>query len=179
MPYATPGSDIVAIVDAPPTPASFLAPGGRWIALLHYGSHPPVAQLARPYLALAGLRIDPELRCRRRLRQTTGLSVLWVADGSIEPLTLPAGAQVGAPVWAPDGQRFAFTVDEPDGPVVWVADAEAGTAAPLPGLRVCDVLAGDPSPDSGPVRWARDGRSLLVFAAPPERQRWSGTPEMI
>jgi dipeptidyl aminopeptidase/acylaminoacyl peptidase len=169
VPYATPGSDIVAIIDAPPTPLAYLAPGGRQVALLHLGSHPPVALLARPYLALAGLRLDPGLRCRRRLRPATGLSVLDVADGSRRELTLPAGAQIGQPVWAPDGRRFAFTVDEPDGPEVWVADAEAGTAAPVTGLRVCDVLAGEPSPDGGCIRWSRDGRSLLVLAAPPER----------
>lgn len=169
MPYATPGSDIVAIIDAPPTPLAFLAPGGRYVALMHYGSHPPVALLARPYRALAGLRIDPELRCRRRLRRTTGLSVLRVSDGSRQPLTLPGGAQVGPPVWAPDGQRFAFTLDGPDGPGVWVADAATGTAAPLPGLRVCDILGGDPSPDGGTIRWSRDGRSLLALAAPAQR----------
>ena len=49
------------------------------------------------------------------------------------------------PAWAPDGQRFAFTVDEPDGIGVWVADAAAGTAAAVPGLRVRDVLGGAPS----------------------------------
>ncbi|MBO0775481.1 MAG: S9 family peptidase, partial [Actinobacteria bacterium] len=158
---------IVAIIDAPPTPLAYLAPGGRHVALLHYGSHPPVALLARPYLALAGLRVDPRLRSRRRLRQTTGMSVLTLADGSRRDLPLPAGAQLGPPVWAPDGQRFAFTVDEPDGVGVWVADAAAGTAAQLPGLRICDVLAGEPSADGGSIRWSRDGRSLLALAAPP------------
>ena len=165
MPYATPGSDIVAIIDAPPTPLAYLAPGGRYVALLQYRSHPPVDLLARPYLALAGLRLDPGLRCRRRLRQTASLSVLSVADGSRRALRLPEGAQIGQPVWAPDGQRLAFTVDEPDGPVVWVADAPLGTASPLAGLRVCDVLGGEPTPDGGPIRWSRDGRSLLVLAA--------------
>jgi dipeptidyl aminopeptidase/acylaminoacyl peptidase len=176
VPYATPGSDIVAIVDAPPTPVAYLAPGGRYVALLHYGSHPPVALLARPYLPLAGLRIDPDLRCRRRLRRTTGISILNTADGSRRPLSLPDGAQLGAPVWAPDGQRFAFTVDEPDGPGVWVADAQAGTAAPVAGLRVCDVLGGEPGPDGGTVCWSRDGRSLLVLAAPPQRPPLPAAP---
>jgi dipeptidyl aminopeptidase/acylaminoacyl peptidase len=176
VPYATPGSDIVAIIDAPPTPLAHLAPGGRYAALLHYGTHPPVALLGRSYLALAGMRIDPGLRCRRRLRQTTGLSVIRVAGGSRRELALPAGAQIGQPAWAPDGQHFAFTVDEPDGPGVWVADAEAGTAAQLPGLRVCDVLAGEPSADGGTIRWSRDGRSLLALAAPAERAPLPPTP---
>src|SRR6266513_720646 len=112
MPYQTPGGDVVSIIDAPPTPLASLAPGGHFIALVHYEPHRPVG--------------------------------------------------------APDGRRFAFTVDEPDGIGVWVADAEAGTAAAVPGLRVSDVLGGEPSAGGGAVRWSRDGRSLLALALPPE-----------
>ena len=74
MPYQIPASDIVSIIDAPPTPAASLAPGRRFIALVHYESHPPVAHLARPYLALAGLRLrhpqadEQELRVRLTVR---------------------------------------------------------------------------------------------------------------
>jgi hypothetical protein len=50
VPYQTPDSDIVSIIDAPPTPLTQLAPGGEFLALVHYQSYPPVSQLARPYL---------------------------------------------------------------------------------------------------------------------------------
>src|SRR5215475_14357963 len=56
VPYATPGADIVPIIDAAPTPITYLAPGGSFLVLLHHETHPPVAMLARPYLALGGLR---------------------------------------------------------------------------------------------------------------------------
>ncbi len=59
MPYATPGADIAAIIDAPPTPITYLAPGGGFLVLLHHETHPPIAMLARPYLPLAGVRLDP------------------------------------------------------------------------------------------------------------------------
>jgi dipeptidyl aminopeptidase/acylaminoacyl peptidase len=168
VPYATPMSDVVSIVDAPPTPLVRLAPDAGHLALVHYESHPPVAMLAKPYLPLAGIRIDPVLGGRRRLRRLTGLSVLRLSDGLQRPLLLPAGAQVSPPVWAPDRRHLAFTVDEPDGIGVWVADAEAATAGPVPGLRVRDVLGGEPAADGGAVRWSRDGRSLLALAAPAE-----------
>ena len=80
---------------------------------------------------------------------------------------------VSVPTWAPDGRRFAFTVDEPDGIAVWVADAQAATAAEVPGLRVRDVLGGDPTSAGSTVRWSRDGsdaararRGRLPPAAP-------------
>jgi len=169
VPYATPAADLVSVADAPPTPLAYLGPGGRFIALVHARAHPPVAMLARPYLALAGLRIDPVLGARRRLRQVSRLSVVRTADGRERVLDLPEGAQVSTPTWAPGGRRFAFMLDRADGVGVWIADAETGQAHEVPGLNVCDVLGGDPSAEGGTLRWARDGRSLLALTVPPGR----------
>ncbi len=166
MAYLVPASDIVSIIDAPPTPAASLGPGRRFVALVHYESHPPVAHLARPWLALAGLRLDPAIRGRQRTRRLTGISVLALPGGQPRQLELPGGKSVSVPTWAPDGLRFAFTVDEPDGVAVWVADAQSATAAEVPGLRVRDVLGGDPASAGSTVRWSRDGASLVVLGAP-------------
>jgi len=166
VPYKTPERDVVAIIDAPPTPVALLAPGGRFVALVHYESHPPIALLARPYLPLAGIRIDPGLAGRQRVRRLTGLSVLRLDDGAERAVALPEGAQPSVPAWAPDGLTFAFTVDEADGIGVWVADAESATARQVPGLRVRDVLGGDPLTIGAAVRWTRDSGSLLALGAP-------------
>ncbi len=166
MPYQIPAADIVSIIDAPPTPAASLAPGRRFVALVHYESHPPVAHLARPYLALAGLRLDPSIGGRQRTRRLTGLSVIAVPGGQPRRIELPEGMSVSVPTWAPDGRRFAFTLDEPEGIAVWVADAQAATAAEVAGLRVRDVLGGDPTSVGSAVRWSRDGSTLLALGAP-------------
>ena len=136
MPYATPPARVMPVIDAPTTPAIFCAPGGRYVALVQHEAHPPVAMLARPYLALAGIRVDPHLGARRRLRRAAGVSVLRVSDGTERVLPLPEGAQVGSPSWAPDGRRFAVTVDRPDGVGLWVADAETGEVIEMAGLTV-------------------------------------------
>ncbi len=124
MPFLTPDADVVSIIDAAPTPLASPSPTGQFAILLHYQAHPPIAMLARPRLSLAGLRLDPAIAGRQRTRRFTGLSVLRFSDGAERPLALPEGAQVSVPVWAPDGQRFAFTVDEPDGIGVWTGDVE-------------------------------------------------------
>ncbi len=166
MAYQIPASDIVSIIDSPPTPAASLAPGRRFVALVHFESHPPITQLARPYLALAGLRVDPALGGRQRVRRLTGLSVIALPGGQPRRIELPENRSVSLPIWAPDGRRFAFTLDEPDGIAVWIADAQAATAAEVPGLRVRDVLGGDPVSAGSTVRWSRDGATLLVLGSP-------------
>ena len=166
MAYQTPASDIVSIIDAPPTPAASLGPGRRFVALVHYEAHPPVAHLARPYLSLAGLRLDPALGGRQRIRRLTGLSVIALPGGQPRRIDLPEGKSVSVPSWAPDGRRFAVTLDGPAGIAVWVVDAQAATAAEVPGLTVRDVLGGDPTSPGSTVRWSRDGSSLLVLGSP-------------
>ncbi|HUB40880.1 MAG TPA: prolyl oligopeptidase family serine peptidase [Streptosporangiaceae bacterium] len=177
MAYRIPADDIVSIIDAPPTPAASLAPGRRFIALVHYEAHPPVARLARPHKSLAGLRLDPALGGRQRIRRLTGLSVIVLPGGQPRRIDLPEGKSVSLPSWAPDGRRFAVTVDEPDHIAVWVVDAQAATAAQVPGLVVRDVLGGDPTSVNSTVRWSRDGSSLLVLGSP-GRPAWAG-PEPI
>jgi dipeptidyl aminopeptidase/acylaminoacyl peptidase len=170
--FLTPDADVVSIIDAAPTPLASPSPTEQFAILLHYQAHPPIAMLARPRLSLAGLRLDPQIAGRQRTRRFTGLSVLRISDGSERPLVLPEGAQVSVPVWAPDGLRFAFTVDEPDGIGVWTGDVSAGSdPVQVPGLRVRDVLGAEPPGLGGAVRWSRDGRSLYVLGSPQEDER--------
>lgn len=166
MPFSVPDDDIVAAIDAPPVPAVFPAPGGRYLLLLHYQAHPGISQLARRTLQLAGLRLDPVIGGRQRTRRFTSMSVLNIGDGTEAALSLPPDAQVSAPVWAPDGERFAFTVDEADGMGVWVCEAGKAAAARVQGLRVSDVLGSEPPLLGGAVGWSRDGASLLALSRP-------------
>src|SRR5262249_59434280 len=101
--------------------------------------------------ARARVRTDPHLVARRRVRRTGRLSVLRVSDGQERFLGLPDGAQLGTPVWDPDGRRLAVTADRADGVGVWIADAETGEVTEGAGLTVCDVLGGDPARGRRPL----------------------------
>jgi dipeptidyl aminopeptidase/acylaminoacyl peptidase len=172
LPFLTPDADVVSIIDSAPTPLASPAPTEQFAILVHYQAHPPIAMLARPRLSLAGLRLDPQIAGRQRTRRFTGLSVLQISDGTQRPLALPEKAQVSIPVWAPDGYRFAFTVDEPDGVGVWTGDVRTDAdPVQVPGLRVRDVLGAEPPALGGTVRWSRDGRWLYVLGAPQDERR--------
>lgn len=167
MPYAIPDDDVVAIIDSPPTPAMFLSPDGSHVALVHYEPHPPIALLARPYLRLGGVRVDPTIRGRQRTLRLVAITLVAVADGSHRKVELPDEAVVGIPSWSPDSRRFVFMVDDIDRIGVWVGDVSTAEAITVPGLVVSDVLTGGQLSGNGPVRWSRDSRSLLALTVPP------------
>jgi dipeptidyl aminopeptidase/acylaminoacyl peptidase len=164
VPFSLPDDDVVAAIDAPPTPLTSPSPDDRSVLLLHYESHPPITMLARPWLGLAGVRIDPVIGARQRTRRFTGMSILDATDGTEHRLALRRDAQVSLPAWAPGGQRFAFTIDEADGVGLWVVDRPADPVQ-VPGVRVCAVLGADPPALGGAAHWSRDGRTLLVLGA--------------
>jgi dipeptidyl aminopeptidase/acylaminoacyl peptidase len=176
LPFSLPDSDVTAIIDAPPTPLIVPSPDEKYLVAVGYEAHPPISMLARPILRLAGLRLDPVLGARQRTRRFSSLSVLRISDGSLRTLNLPAGAQMSVPAWAPDGHRFAFMVDEPDGVGVWLADAATeDDPVPVPGLRVVDVLSGEPPGTGATISWTRDGRRILALSAVPASSAASAT----
>ncbi|XP_002992516.2 probable glutamyl endopeptidase, chloroplastic [Selaginella moellendorffii] len=133
--YQLPAPEIRRIVDAPPNPALSFSPKRDKILFMKRTSLPPLSELARPELKLAGLRIDPECNCRSRMSSYVGLGMSSLSDDGlvgVERLVtgLPAGARINFVSWSPDGSHLAF--------VLWGIDKEDGTRSEL-GLWIVDV----------------------------------------
>ncbi|MBC8141090.1 MAG: S9 family peptidase [Armatimonadetes bacterium] len=161
--YKQPSADIVAILDAPSSPAGFLSPDRRTLLLADYEAYPPLSTLARPYLKLAGIRIDPTINGHQRTSQYTGFSLVDTETGKQRPVRgIPAGSQLGSPSWCANGSRFAFTRDVDGGIEIGICERGSGEARFLPGLLVSDLLA-------GPFSWSDDGETLFVAQIPPGR----------
>ncbi|HZU76669.1 MAG TPA: prolyl oligopeptidase family serine peptidase, partial [Dehalococcoidia bacterium] len=179
MAYRLPPQEIVEALDAPAEPLALPSPDGAALLLVEYEPYPPIALLARPFLKLGGIRVDPALGAQRRTSRLTGLIVVPV-DGVPVRIRLPAGAVIGMPVWSFDSRRLAFTRDVEDGVELWVADATDGAARALAGVRVNDVLAGQAVRDTTvapllgevaapPFAWLPGSRELLVRLVPADR----------
>jgi dipeptidyl aminopeptidase/acylaminoacyl peptidase len=166
--WKTPPKNVVDVLDAPPTPRMVVSPDGARGLLVSFDPYPPLEMLARPFLKLAGHRIDPVLGSRQRTTRSRGLEVLDFQPVARRRIALPADASINSIRWSHDGKRFAFTNDVKDGVELWVGDAEKGEAHPIEDLRVNDILG-------APFSWNADGESLLVRAVakgrgkPPER----------
>ena len=138
------------------------------LLLADYEAYPPLSTLARPFLKLAGIRIDPSLNGQQRASQYTGFSLVANATGELTPVSgIPAGARLGTPSWSLDGARFAFTRDTDTGIEIGIGEKGTGAVRFLHEVRVSDILA-------GPFQWSDDNKTLFVAliplgrAAPPE-----------
>ena len=156
--YKLPPKEVVDILDSPPTPIVRVSPRRDAMLLLDYQPHPSIRFLARPFLRLGGIRINPDLKCRQRLRHYTHLSIEWITSRKTTEIALPSEADIGIPLWSNDGKLLAFRRDVSDGVELWIADAASGKARVLPGIRISDVLG-------APFEWMSDNSHLLVRLA--------------
>lgn len=127
--YRMPPQAIVDLVDAPPTPFLSLDPKRRFLVTMHRPSLPPIEEVGRTELRLAGLRIDPETNGPSRTSYYTGFTIRDLGSGEDREVTgLPAGGRLGQIRFSPDGDRFAFSVRAGASVTVWVADVISGQA---------------------------------------------------
>ncbi|XP_019160217.1 PREDICTED: probable glutamyl endopeptidase, chloroplastic isoform X3 [Ipomoea nil] len=140
--YRLPPPEIRDIVDAPPVPALSFSPQRDKILFLKRRSLPPLSDLARPEVKLAGIRIDGKCNSRSRMSFYTGIGIhQLLEDGTLGPEKLihglPERAKINFVTWSNNGHYLAFSVrvEEEENSssklTVWVADVETGTARPL------------------------------------------------
>ena len=159
--YRLPPQEVVDIVDAPATPGVRISPDLQHMLLVERPALPSIADVARPWIGLAGRRIDPANNGPQSLYLNTGL-VLRGLDGSNERrIELPTGARVGEPSWSHSSRAFAFPVVGDERIDLWVGDVASGTAREV--VRGLNALAG------GGFSWMPDGEHLLVHLVPAGR----------
>ncbi len=161
-PYRTPPADVVAIVDAPPTPLVDVSPDGAWMALAERRAYPTIAQLAEPALGLAGIRFNPRTNGDDQPPSVVALKLIRLEDAREWPVELPANVQLGNPFWSPDGRHLAFTNTVDDGVELWVATVESRQARRLIGPELMAARG-------SPCQWMPDSRGLLCQLVPADR----------
>ncbi|MGI8915575.1 MAG: S9 family peptidase [Chloroflexota bacterium] len=161
--YRRPPAVIADLVMAPETPQALLSPNQRFLALLQPSGLPTIAELARPELGLAGLRIDPAVTGPSRSNHYEAIMLKRLADNSDQAVQgLPDAAAIDQVEWSPDGRRLAFTLRQEDGISLWQANAEGGTARRIVGPRLNATYG-------RPYAWLPDSRGLVCKLVPPER----------
>src|SRR5262245_40009136 len=158
--YERPPQAIVDIMDAAPLPGLAVSPLRDVIALVPRRSMPSIAELAKPWLGLAGSRVDPANNGPRGAPGGTGVTFRTIATGAEVNVQVPAEAHIGLVGFSPDGKRLAFTNTRDTRIDLHIADVATGAT------RVTDAAL---NPFVGGCAWLMDSSALLCPFVPADR----------
>lgn len=161
--YQQPSAEIRAVLDAPALPSHSLSPDQRTLASVGVRRYRSVAELARPVLRLAGLRIDARASSLQLTANIESLSLRDLANPAAAERTvkLPVGGSFTSLRWSPDGRHFLLNRRTPEATELWVGDVATAQVRQLKGIRLNAVL-------TTAIAWV--GPDELIALTVPARQ---------
>ena len=168
--YQKPPDAVLKVLNAPVPPRASVGRTRDIVLLYSPVLYPSIADLAQPFVRLAGLRIDVATNGPHNGPRFNNLVLKTVADGHEEKIDLPTGFDVSQPFWSPEGHAIAFTHATNSGIELWLADARTGKAAAVRGVKLNAAFSAmGPSEENLPCHWMPEGKSLLCQTIPAGR----------
>jgi dipeptidyl aminopeptidase/acylaminoacyl peptidase len=164
FPYQQPPKEIRDVLNASPTPAISVSPQRDYAVFLQAVRYPPIAQVAQPFLPLAGLRVDAATNGLHMASYYVSFEIKKLPGGEDIAIALPHEGKFSAPFWSPDGRQFAFTNTVAQGIELWIGSPATGQAHRVPGIRVNGVQVGGAA-----VQWLGDNKTLIVSTVRADR----------
>jgi len=171
--YQKPPEQVLKALNAPPTPRATVGRARDIVLFYSPVLYPRIADLARPFVRVAGLRIDIATNGPHDPLQVHDMILKNVADGTETKMDVPADFMFSPPLWSPEGHKIAFTRSTDSGIELWLADARTGKAAPVPDVKL-NAAFSSPSRfgenlDFMPCRWMPADKGLLCLLVPAHR----------
>jgi len=160
-PYKLPPKDVLAILDAPPTPRVSMSPDRSMMLLIESESMPTIAYISQPMLRIAGMRITPANNSDQVLSFNTSLTLKTIKDGKERKIDLPSGIKFTGASWSDDGKWISFVRYFDNGVELWIVDTATGIAKPITPRRL-NMVTGD-------VVWMPGNKQILVQMIPENR----------
>lgn len=158
------------VLDAPPVPRASVGRARDKVLFFTPVLYPSIADLAKPYVRLAGLRIDVASNGPHNGPQFTDLLLKDVASDTEQNIALPAGFRVSQPFWSPEGHAIAFTHATDSGVELWILDTRTARTAAVPGVKLnAAISSAGPGEENQPCHWMPDGKQLLCQTIPSGR----------
>ena len=157
--YQQPDQAIIDLIDVPPTPTVRLSPTKDVMILLERPSYPPVAELAREELRIAGLRIDPATNGGSRSSYYNNLKIKSIQKNWEKKVKgLPESLRMGSPSWSPDGSKIAFSNTVEKGIELWLIDVATASAQKMTEPILNAALRG------ASFEWLPDNQTIIYKA---------------
>ncbi len=167
--YDKPAQPILDVLHAPANARPIIAPTNDRILLVSWVTYPSIAQVAEPYLKLAGVRLEPRTR---RKHDTAGgygvapcaqtFALVEVATSKETPIPLPAGGCADGIAWAADGKHFAFRNTSSTAVEQWIGDGTTGAIHRLGTVQLNPMLGSS-------FQWMPDQKTLLAKLVPADQ----------
>jgi dipeptidyl aminopeptidase/acylaminoacyl peptidase len=164
--YDKPPKNILDVMHAPSPPRPVVSPTQDSLLLVSWQDYPSISRVATPYLRLAGVRLEPKNRSKHDTPGGYGITpgaasfeLVRIADGTQIHIALPEGGCPGGPIWAADGERFAFVNIAPESVELWIGDGKTGEIHQVPGAHLNQMLGEE-------MQWMPDQKTLLVKLVP-------------
>lgn len=138
--YLKPPQQVLDVLNAPDLPALYATPGGTHVLLAEVVRYPSIAEVARPWVGLAGVRVHPDTNSAQSLIYITGLKLKELATGKETQVALPAGAKLSAPVFSPDGKLFAIANSAANSVELLIGDVATAKVRAVPRVALNTVL---------------------------------------
>jgi dipeptidyl aminopeptidase/acylaminoacyl peptidase len=164
--YNQPPQNVLDVLRATPSARPSISPTYDKMLLISGTDYPSIAQVAEPFLKLAGVRVEP--RTRRKHDTDGGYGVapcaikfvlLDVASSQETPLQFPPNGCADGVTWSADGKQFAFRNTSKDAVELWIGDVATATLKRLGNVRLNPMLGSS-------VQWMADQKTLLVKLVP-------------
>lgn len=168
--YQKPPKAVMDVLNAPDTPQVSLSPAKTHIVMSSVVRNPSIADISRPMLRLAGLRIDPASNGQHLVSYTSGLAVKSLTDMKESKVATPAGVRISGIEWSPDGSMAAFLNATDRGTELWLVEIATGKSRKVAGVAVNSAL-GDA------LAWMPDNKTLVVATVPAGRGAAPVKPE--
>src|SRR5207248_2865095 len=129
---------------------------------------------AKGHVRLGGLEIDTAAFRARALttRSGHGITLVDAVTGKARVAETPAGADVSAATWSPDGKTIAYVADFPKASHIMLLDVASGKSTQLTKTQLNAVhflTAGGgqgPGQAAAKLDWTRDGKSIIAVLVP-------------
>lgn len=157
------------VLNAPDAPVASVNPTRTHVLFLDEVRNPSIAELARPMLRLAGLRIDPGNSGPRLTRYAKSATLQRIEGGAPIRIEVPANAALSGLNWSPDGRFFAVMNHTLSTLELWVGESATGRIKKID-KAILNASMGDA------IDWMPDSRTLLVRLVPAGRGKLPKEP---